>query len=485
VIVLLALGAAYLAYIVPGSAFWEPDESKLAYLMMSGEGAVLQVFPSGRFFPLGHQLFNLYGKFATSATEFHLLALLPIFLSAVCLAYLFAGLAWRYRVWVLATTLTATSVFYVSQSFIYMERDIIFLFTLFLLSFSRARDAPGPLTVFIALSSAFLVLYQKETAFLILLGFSLSRLVVFAWPWLARLLGYENGPVSPKGLDITLVVLCAVFVLSYLYFTLPIRAGQPYYNAQRELFPTLKAALAEDRVLLLFLCFMPVRYVLLFTRKLAFHPVWDALLVGVLLFYAGNLYLALVGPFAYYFAPGDFLFLVGLFGLLVGSRTGVRILPVVAVCIIVVNLPATLGYARAYRALSADYAKSLDFLQRASREGNLSVYVDAENNWPAIGLESALLQRGLRVTRHDKTLDFTAAKPGAAGGRKDERSRKLIYVGFYSFWWSDSEYRARLRRYQRPDAGFLQVYPATTDRRAVGPRATVVFLQPGTRPGAP
>lgn len=478
-IMLFAIGVAYLCYIVPGSVFWEPDESKIAYRMMSGNGAALQVFSSGRFFPLGHQLFNFYGKFAESATEFHLLALLPVFASAVCLAVIFSSVAWRYRVWVLLAALSVPSVFYVSQSFIYMERDVIFLLTLFVVFFIRAQHSPGPLNVFITLCSAFLALYHKETAFLIILGFSVARLVAGGWPGSAPLTGHENEPPRRRTLDMVLTALCVVFVLSYFYFTLPIRSGQAYYASHVDVLSALKTALAKDRVFLLFLCFMPVRLALVFSRKVAFHPVWDPLLCGVLLFYAGNLYLTLIGPYAYYLAPGDFLFLVALFGLLAGSRKGMHLIPVVAVCILAVNLPATMGYAKAYKALSADYARSLDFLQQASRKGALSVYVAAENSWPAVGLEAALRQRGLSVKRHDKTLEVISASPGQSGRRAGPESRHLIYVGFYSFWWSDEEYLARLKRYQQPGAGMSQILPSASGRQGRMEHATHIFEKPG------
>jgi hypothetical protein len=478
---LVACGALYWFYMSINSSFWEPDEGIFAHRMNSGNPLPLHIHSDGRFYPLAHQEFNILGRFTSSPDVFHACALAPILLSAVFVWFVLFRLPWRFRIWPVLAILTSPSIFYISQSFIYPERNIILLLSVFVFCFCRFDRSKKKVYLFAALTAAFLSLFYKETVFLIFLGFSLTR-GGYLYTQVRRELRLKT-PVGPSDFTAELALIgCVLFFLStYYIFTHSIRSG-PLYDHVLEgpLFVTISRTLflkfkaTGSIIFTLSVIAYPVR--IFFLSKLRFHPIWDSLLVAAFFFFAGNIILGRVGPYSYYSAPGDFLIILGTLGLLINSRINIHLITAIAVMIFLINLPLSIDYARAYKKLSFLHNSALSLLQESAKAQEILIFVDADSRWPYWGLAAALRLRGLNVEEKDKRRLLVRQIYETNSIRKNSHARDIyetvqedpvpdefVYVGFYTFWesfWPLAEpHQVTVRRYLEDVQHYIQVFP--------------------------
>jgi len=342
----------YWVYISINSSFWEPDEAILAYRMTSGIFLPL-VWSDGRFFPLGYQEFFALGRFTSSPDIFHALAVGQVLLSTVFVMFVFFRIPWRFRIWPVLAIFTNPSIFYISQSFIYTERNIILLLSVFVFCFCKFHRCQQKVYLLAALGAAFLSLFYKETAFLIFLGFSLARVGYFYTQRRQDLSSKKPISLSDFITELSLIGFALFFLTTYYIFIHSVRLG-PLYDHKLEgpliamIISNFSYYVTGHIIFTLSVIAYPVR--IFFLSKLPFHPIWDSLLVAAFFFFAGNIILGLVGsPYSYYSAPGDFLIILGTFGLLFNSKINIHFITAIAVMIFLINLPLTINYARAYK----------------------------------------------------------------------------------------------------------------------------------------
>jgi hypothetical protein len=493
-------GALYWFYMSIHSSFWEPDEATFAYRMTSGNPLVLPFRSIGRFFPLGYQEFNLLGLFTSSADVFHAFALGQVVLSAAFVWFVLFRLPWRFRIWPILAIYSTPSIFYISQSFIYTERNTILLLSVFVLCFCLFHRYQKAVYLLAALAAAFLSLFYKETVFLIFLGFSLTR----AGSLYAQI---RREPDSKKQVrlsyfstELALIGFVLFFLGAYYMFTHAARSG-PLYDGV--LGGGLIAAIitnfsdyATGHILFALLVIgYPIR--ILFLSKLRFHPTWDSLLVAALFFFAGNIILGRLGPYSYYSAPGDFLILLGVFGLLINARINTRVIAALAGVMFLIHLPASVDYARAYKKLSRLHDGALSAFQEEARAQDVAVSIGGyEIRWPYWGLASALRLRGMRVEElGDHLLIRHADETGSVHMegqlpdtpepvRKHPQPGDYVYVPFFSFWESAERHQAAVRRYLDDERHYVQVFPAKRAGDA-DPMGIYIFRRLFTPPAVP
>lgn len=477
--IFVACGALYWVYISINSSFWEPDEAVFAYRMTSGNPLILPFMGIGRFFPLGYQEFNVLGLFTSSADVFHAIAVGQVLLSAVFVWFVFFGLPWRFRIWPVLAIFTSPSIFYISQSFIYTERNIILLLSVFVFCFCMFHRCQKQVYLFAALTAAFLSLFYKETVFLIILGFSLAR-----GGYLYAQTRRELRSKRPVGLsdfitELTLLGFVLFFLSTYYIFIHSVRSG-PLYDHVLEgpLFATTISSFSDyvtgHIIFTLSVIAYPVR--IFFLSKLRFHPIWDSLLVAAFFFFTGNIILGLVGPYSYYSAPGDFLIILGTFGLLINSKINIRLITAIAVVICLINLPLTIGYARAYKKLSFLHDSALSFFQEKAKAQEISLLFDGDRRWLKWGLAAALRLRGLNVEEQENRLLIRQTYETNSIGKNDHTTDILkpvrenpqpddfVYVGYYSFWQSAEQHKNTVRRYLDDEQHYVRVFPDTHTR---------------------
>jgi hypothetical protein len=207
--------------------------------------------------------------------------------------------------------------------------------------------------------------------------------------------------------------------------------------------------------------------------KLRFHPIWDSLLVATFFFFAGNIILGRLGPYSYYSAPGDFLIILGTFGLLINSKINIHFITAIAIMIFLINLPLTIDYARAYKKLSFFHDSALSFLQEKAKAQEFSIFVDAGRRWPYWGLAAALRLRGMNVEEEKNRMiirqTYETNSIGKKGhtmdifksGQENLQSDDYVYVGFFSFWKSAEQHQNAVRRYLDDERHYVQVFPDT------------------------
>jgi hypothetical protein len=149
------------------------------------------------------------------------------------------------------------------------------------------------------------MLYYKETAFLLLLGFAVGRLLSRCWK--GNHAGWEFKRLrDPESrLDICLGLLVVPFLLFYLAAMFP-NFSTHYANEFRlPLAEVLASYLKIDLLIWVFVAFALARIFLILRRKVAPLPFWDGLVLAGLGCFAG--YVALRMQSAYYLAPVDLI----------------------------------------------------------------------------------------------------------------------------------------------------------------------------------
>ena len=417
----------------------------------------------------------MLGLFTGSADVFHAVALGQVMLSAAFVWFIFFRLPWRFRIWPILAIYSTPSIFYISQSFIYTERNIILLLSLFVLCFCLFHRRHKHVYLFAALAAAFLSLFYKETVFLILLGFALAR-----GGYLYTQTGRElrsKGPLSLSAFvpELALIGFVLFFLGSYYIFTHQVRSG-PLYDHVLEgaliatIISNFSDYVTEHILFTLLVIGYPIR--ILFLSKLRFHPTWDSLLVAALFFFAGNIVLGRLGPYSYYSAPGDFLILLGVFGLLIHSKLNVHAITAIAVLVFLMNIPSSVGYARAYKKLSALHDGALSVFQEKAEAQDVSISIGGyETRWPYWGLASALRLRGMQVEEQDDhllirhgdetdSMHMKGRPPDAPESvQKDPQPGDYVYVPFFSFWETAAQHQNAVRKYLDDEQHYVQVFP--------------------------
>ncbi len=154
------------------------------------------------------------------------------------------------------------------------------------------------------IASQFL-LYYKETAFLLVMGFAAGRLILRCW----RTDGVawnSNRMRDPESrLDICLILLVALFLFYYLAAMYP-KFGMGYANEFRLSFRDVVVSyLKLDFLVWAFAAVVLIRFLQILRGQTAPELLWDGLAVGGLSCFAGYLILRMYS--AYYLAPVDLI----------------------------------------------------------------------------------------------------------------------------------------------------------------------------------
>jgi hypothetical protein len=188
---------------------------------------------------------------------------------------------------------------------IYAEWNVVFFLLCllwFVYRFEQTRSTGW--AVGAVISSQF-ILYYKETALLLLLGFAVGRLLFRCWK--GNQAGWDfkrlRGPESR--LDICLSLLVMPFLLCYLAAMFP-NFSTHYANQFRlPLAEVLASYLKIDLLVWVLVAVAVARIFLILRRKVTPSPLWDGLALAGVGYFAG--YLALRIQAAYYLAPADLI----------------------------------------------------------------------------------------------------------------------------------------------------------------------------------
>jgi hypothetical protein len=304
----LALVAAFLASYIAMILVWEDfayyDDSMLTLSTLNGHNFIPAIWPEGgRFFPLGLQEFNLIRHFTNTAAGYHVLTIAQLLVFCWILLVLDDELNIASRATLLVLALLTPSTLISFNGFTFQERDVLFFLACLLLSVKRFEQTQSIAWALAAVVCVQIMMYCKETAFLLVLGFAASRLVFRCRN--EHLAGRGHGlRASESRLDLCLACLAVLFLILYFGF---VGNGNMSYAASARL-PRADVVLGYLKVDLLPWLLLAV--VLCRIYLMLWHPVapmllWDGLALSGLICFFAYLYLSIFG--VYYLAPVDLI----------------------------------------------------------------------------------------------------------------------------------------------------------------------------------
>jgi hypothetical protein len=189
------------------------------------------------------------------------------------------------------------------SALIFPERNLLFFLACLAVSVKRFELTLSIAWAVAAVVSAQFILYLKETAFVLLLVFAASRLILRS-----RMVGswkFDRLWIRESRLDLGLICLSVLFLI--LYFAFVGHYGQMNYAVERQkpfmnvLFTYTRRDLLPLLLVITLLCRI---YIIMIDRS---NPVllWDGLAFGAVAYSGAFLYLGMVG--GYYLAPVDFI----------------------------------------------------------------------------------------------------------------------------------------------------------------------------------
>jgi hypothetical protein len=320
-IVALVVLAAFLVAYVAMTLVWEDfayyDNDFFTLGTLKGHDIQPPIWPAqGRFFPLGFQEFNLVRHFTNSAIGYHVLPIaeLLIFVSILLVLDDELGIAARSAVAILA--LLTPSILTSFGGLIFPERNELLFLAAFALCAKRFEDTAATGWAAGAVVCAQIMVYYKETAFLLILGFAGARLLLRCRS--GRPAQWDSGRLWDRAarLDLSLIGVTVLFLL-YYFAAMGLHRNMNYARGQEQPFLTILLDYTRlDFQVWLLVLVIAGRLYLILRRRAALLPCWDGLAVGGVAYFLAYLYLRISSE--YYLAPVD------LIALLYAGRFAVR-----------------------------------------------------------------------------------------------------------------------------------------------------------------
>jgi hypothetical protein len=356
--------AVFLACYIAGSLVWEDftysDNSHFTNGTLVGKDIPLQILPgNGRFFPLGHQEFNLIRHFTSSVVGYHVLRIIQLVLLCGILLVFDEELSIWARAALIILVLITPSILISFSGLIYPEWNVVFSLICLVWSVKRFEDTQFTAWAVAAVISAQVMLYYKETAFLVLLGFAIGRLLLRCRN--ADQVGWDFKRLrDPESrLDMCLAFLGVLFILYYLAAMFPSYSFGYADESQLPLKQVFVSYLKLDLLVWVLAAVVSGRIVQILRRKLAPAPLWDGLALGGVGCLVG--YLILRMNAGYFLAPADIIAVLYLGHLAVLSAKNighVRRVCVLALLILVVLQDFSLSAFRMYERKNVIHAKA-------------------------------------------------------------------------------------------------------------------------------
>ncbi len=308
-----SVAAILLLVIVLGSAavrsFWgehftDYDNSMFTLYTLEGKNLDPPIWrENGRFFPLGHQEWDIIRHFTHTPRGYHVF---PLFeLLTVCLLLLFVDEQLTVAVRsMLAAFLVVTPGMVVSYGGLtYPERNLILALVLLLLFVKRFERTHSVAWAMAAAACAQVMLYYKEPAFLLLITFALTRLALRCRMHDGA--GWDlEGLKRPEGrLDVCFLVLGGLFFLFYMAEMLPHPNIKYARDAQLPEMAVIVDYFKLDWLPWLLTVFSAWRAYQIVRGKTVADSLWDPLAFGGVAYFCAYPILRIYS--AYYLTPVD------------------------------------------------------------------------------------------------------------------------------------------------------------------------------------
>jgi hypothetical protein len=406
----LLILVGYFIVVLKWEAFANDDEAHFTLYILQGKHFGPGIWPQlGRFYPLYDEEFNLLSSFTRSVLGFHALPIAQLAIVAGIFLFLNRGIFLAARASMAIAYLLLPSTVTCFVGLIFPERNVVFWLACLLL-FVRLFENSGSIAWAVAATvSAQNMLYYKETAFLLLLGFATGHLILrcrrengHGWDW-TRLRAKESR------LDHCFILFALVFVLYYA--SVMMKHPNMAYADQMG-FPlrgVILDYLRYDPLAFLFVAGALIRAWLILRGKITPSPFWDSLALGGVLIFAAYFRLKLFGP--HYFAQVDLIAVLYLGRLIAlswkGSPTWRKLIVSAAGAVIVLQGVSMAAFQICERENSNQAkAKLADAIlaQSESRPGRvLRLYFPFASTYTLTEFASYLTYRGLDLEGYENS----------------------------------------------------------------------------------
>ena len=314
--------ASYIALILVWEDFAYYDNDLFMLYALKGHNFPPPIWrDNGRFFPFGLLEFNLIRHFTNTPIGYHVVPIIQAILFVCILLILDDDLSVTARTALAIVILLTPSVFLTFGGLIYEERSVLFFFSILLLSVKQFEGTKAVSWAVAALVCAQIMLYCKETSFLLLLGFAAGRLVLRCRHGEQAGWDYERLLDQESRLDFGLASLSVLFLVAY-FAVMGIHGNINYaINARQPIGQVVLDYLWLDLLIWLFLSVVLRRIYLILRHRTTPWLFWDGLAFGGVAWFLAYLRLSMFN--AYYLVPADFIAVlyVGRFVLLSWKNT--------------------------------------------------------------------------------------------------------------------------------------------------------------------
>jgi hypothetical protein len=295
----------YIGLILVGEDFVDHDDSLFILTTLKGHDFGLTIWPiNGRFFPFALMEFNLVRHFTHTAAGYHVLPILQVLIFSGILI-LIGDLNIAASAFLTVLILVTPSILLSFSTLSFEERDVLFFLSVLVLSVVRFEQTQSVRWAVLAVASAQILLYYKETSFLLLLGFSGGRLILRGIQ--EEDTGWNRDRLWDRGarLDWCLASLAVLFLVCY-FAVMGFQANLNYVYEHRETMRHIVSHyFALDLMAWVFLGVTLRRVYLILRQQVPPSRLWDGLAFGGVCFFLGYLYLRLFST--YYLAPTDLI----------------------------------------------------------------------------------------------------------------------------------------------------------------------------------
>jgi hypothetical protein len=315
--------AFYIGMILVGEDFADHDDSLFILNTLKGHDFGLTIWPiNGRFFPFALMEFNLVRHFTQTAVGYHVLPILQVLIFSGILI-LISDVNVAASAFLTVLVLVTPSILFSFSTLGFEERNVLFFLLVLVLSIVRFEQTQSVGWAVLAVVSAQIMLYYKETSFLLVLGFVGGRLI------LRCIHGEDAGWKRDRlwnreaRLDWCLASLAGLFLVCY-FAVMGFHANLNYVYEHREpMRDIVSRYFGLDLLAWVFASVTLWRVYLILSRRVEASALWDGLAFGGTCFFLGYLYLRLYS--AYYLAPTDLIAVLYLGRLVVLSWKGMQL----------------------------------------------------------------------------------------------------------------------------------------------------------------
>jgi hypothetical protein len=440
----LALLAMFLVCYIAMILVWEDfayyDNSFFTLYTLQGYDNPPSIWPwVGRFFPLCFQEFNLVRYFTHTPFGYHIFPIIQLLIFLGIIMSLDVDLNIAARSILAIVVLLTPSILISLTGLNYPERNVLFFLTCLILLINRFEQRQTITLAVAAVVCAQILLYYKETTFILLLGFATGRLILRCRNEPGP--GWDRNRLWDKEsrLDLCFAALAVLFLIFYAgvmgLFLLNGGNIEPYRNAGSPRVTTVIAYAKWDLLAWLFVVVAASRIYLILRCQAAPSLLWDGLAVGGVACFFSYLFLGMFSD--QYLAPADLIAVlyVGRFAILswptmyAWSKTLALLVASTILLQNVLNSGITIFFQKNVIHAKSEIASVVVKRYRSGVGDTLRLYFPFANLYVISQFASYLNYRGVAVegtTGNDAYGRFRIEPPGRANGSKAAEQNSII-----------------------------------------------------------